>query len=378
MSAETPSRREAKVTAKHAGSRLHTVLSLLAAGGLLLGLIGCSARPPTVPISLEPAPEARVWPPPPDAPRYALAKILIGERDFIAPGEEKVDSVGSALNWLAGIIVGEPTYLELQRPVSGLTDERGWIYVVDASHRAIVVFDMAEQRLRLWQSAAKGEAFESPIGIARDAAGAFLVTDSERGEVFRLSAEGEPIGRFGKGIVNRPTGIAVDPVNDLVYVADSARHDIKVFDGEGLLLDVLGGRGRREGLFNAPTNVAVHEDELYVADTLNFRVQVFDRNHDEELAFGRLGLFVGNMTRPKGVAIGGDGRIYVVESYYDHLLVFDKEGHFLLPIGGTGHGIGEFYLPAGVWTDDRGYVYVADMFNGRVVVFKELTPVEGG
>ena len=79
------------------------------------------------------------------------------------------------------------------------------------------------------------------------------------------------------------------------------------------------------------------------------------------------------MARPKGVAVGADGRVYVVESYYDHLLVFDPEGRFLMPIGGTGTDEGQFYLPAGVWTDSTGRVYVADMFNGRVAVFKELT-----
>jgi DNA-binding beta-propeller fold protein YncE len=117
-------------------------------------------------------------------------------------------------------------------------------------------------------------------------------------------------------------------------------------------------------------------EELLVADTLNFRVQVFDRGRDGRLAFGSIGLFVGDMTRPKGVAVGGDGRIYVVESYYDHLLIFDQDGRLLLPIGGTGSEVGRFYLPSGVWTDDLGRVYVADMFNGRIVVFKELTGVD--
>ena len=82
------------------------------------------------------------------------------------------------------------------------------------------------------------------------------------------------------------------------------------------------------------------------------------------------------MTRPKGVAVGGDDRIYVVESYYDHLLVFDRGGRLLLPIGGTGAEVGRFYLPSGVWTDTSGRGYVAAMFHGRLVVFKELTGVE--
>jgi sugar lactone lactonase YvrE len=143
------------------------------------------------------------------------------------------------------------------------------------------------------------------------------------------------------------------------------------------LIGSLGARGKRQGTFNAPTHLSFHNNELYVSDTLNFRVQIFNRAGDGQLMFGKLGLYVGRLTRPKGVAVGQDGRIYVVESYFDHLLIFSRDGQLLLPIGGTGNGIGEFYLPAGVWVDQKGRVMIADMFNGRIVVLKEL-PGENG
>jgi len=343
---------------------------------VLVGLAGCAIQPQTVTPALEPEPGGPVWPAPPDIPRYALAGVLIGERDFVAPDQEEANTVRSALAWVAGLMIGEPKYIELQRPVSGMTDSRGWIYVVDASHKAVVVFDMTEHRLRLWRLADKSRPFVSPIAIVADGRGGFLITDAELGEVFRLGPDGQPQGRFGEGILGRPTGIARDDLAGLIYVTDTNNHDIKVFDDEGVLVDVLGARGTEPGRFNAPTHLLFVGDELFVADTLNFRVQVFDRGGDGRLAFGSIGLFVGEMTRPKGVAVGGDGRIYVVESYYDHLLIFDRNGRLLLPIGGTGSEVGRFYLPSGVWTDDFGRVYVADMFNGRIIVFKELTGVE--
>ena len=82
------------------------------------------------------------------------------------------------------------------------------------------------------------------------------------------------------------------------------------------------------------------------------------------------GTYVGNMVRPKGVAVDSDGNIYVVESYHDHLLIYDSEGRFLLPIGGNGTNIGQFFLPAGAWSDSDDRIFVADMFNGRVVIFQ--------
>jgi DNA-binding beta-propeller fold protein YncE len=81
---------------------------------------------------------------------------------------------------------------------------------------------------------------------------------------------------------------------------------------------------------------------------------------------------LGQLVRPKGVSVDGDGNVYVIESYYDSLLVFSPRGEFLLPIGGTGTATGRFYLPAGVWVDARNRVHVADMFNGRVVLFQFL------
>jgi len=338
---------------------------------MVLAATGCASAPPDTTSLLEPDPEARVWPLPPDTPRYVYVGTLIGEQDF-QRGPDTQGTVVRALKWIAGLVVGEPEYIELQRPVSGMTGDDDRIYVVDAGHRAVLVFDMGRGRLMKWQSAARGVPFVSPIGIAPDGRGGVLVTDSELGEVFNLDSQGDPVGRIGKGILTRPTGIARDDSTGEIYVADTRAHDIKVFDGQGSLVELIGNRGAGSGAFNAPTHLAVSDGELYVADTLNFRIHIFDTAGEERMMFGRLGLFIGNMTRPKGVAVGGDGRIYVVESYFDHLLVYDRGGRLLLPIGGTGRGVGQFYLPSGVWTDGAGRVYVADMFNGRIVIFKEL------
>ncbi len=354
------------------GRRIPAPALRAAALPLLLLAAGCAVGPPKAPIELAPAAEAPVWPTAPETPRYVFVRTLIGERDFLDKGSETTEDVQSALRWLAGLVVGEPEYEELQRPVSGMTGADGRVFVIDASHKAVMVFDLRGANLSKWELAAEALRFVAPIAIAPDGAGGYLVTDAELAEVFRLDGSGRAIGRFGAGVLSRPTGIAHDPMTGDVYVADTEQHDIKVFDAAGNLVELIGSRGNGEGLFNSPTHLSFEGGRLYVADTLNFRVQVFDRTGDERLTFGRIGLFVGNMTRPKGVAVGSGQRIYVVESYFDHLLVYDQQGQLLLPIGGTGREIGQFYLPSGVWTDAQGRVYVADMFNGRVVIFQEL------
>jgi DNA-binding beta-propeller fold protein YncE len=85
-----------------------------------------------------------------------------------------------------------------------------------------------------------------------------------------------------------------------------------------------------------------------------------------------MGMYIGNMVRPKGVAVDSEGNIYVVESYYDHLLVYNSKGEYLMAIGGVGTEPGKFHLPSGVWIDSHNRVFVADTLNSRVSVFQFL------
>lgn len=339
---------------------------------LALMVSGC-AKEKVMP-TLIPQSDAKMWPSKPDLPRYAYAGTLTGEKDFIAKKPDEGRSTGEIFfEILTGLIFGDADYKELMRPVSGVVDAKGRVLVVDAASPGVAVFDMPGKDFEVWQRAADEESFIAPVGIAEDGAGGFLVTDSELKQVFRLDGKGNPLAGFGRKILDRPTGIARDPVSGNVYVADTSTHRVVVFSPAGEVLDVIGGRGSGPGTFNYPTHLAIAGGRLYVSDTLNFRVQVFDLQGDGSLSIGQLGINVGNLTRPKGVGVGPDGRVYVVESYFDHLLVYDSMGRFLLPIGGSGSGAGEFYLPAGIWTDGKGKVFVADMFNGRVCVFQELT-----
>jgi DNA-binding beta-propeller fold protein YncE len=249
-----------------------------------------------------------------------------------------------------------------------MVDERGRILITDAGRQAVIVFDEAQATLSVWDEMAPGESFRSPVGIASDGTGGYLVADAELGYVVRLDTNGVAAGKIGQGLLERPTGLARDAANGEWFVADSAAHDIKVFDGDDTLVRTIGRPGIEDGEFNGPTHLSFSQGRLYVTDTLNARVQILTPAGDLISTIGQRGLFVGNLVRPKGVVADRDGHVYVIESYYDHLLVFNASGELLLPIGGTGSTAGRFFLPAGAWTNDGTRLFVADMFNGRVVV----------
>lgn len=346
-------------------------LMLLVFLGSILTLAGC-AETPLVYRLADQANKDRVWPAPPEKSRYRYMGQLIGENNFQPEGAEVRSTAGKLFDWLVGLVGEQPDPVVLQRPQSGMVDGDGRVYVTDVGRGGVYVFDTVAKKLDVWENARAGVRFETPIGIAAGSSGEVLVADADLHSVFRLDAKGNPVGEFGRDVLGRPTGLARDAQRGLIYVADTSEHDIKVFGDDGKLLDVMGRRGEQDGEFNYPTHLAFAGDKLYVADTLNSRIQIFDQDHKWLGKFGRLGLYVGDLVRPKGVAVDAGNNIYVIESLYDNLLVFNGEGQTLMALGGSGKEAGQFYLPSGVWVDAQNQIYIADVFNGRVTVLQYL------
>jgi DNA-binding beta-propeller fold protein YncE len=346
------------------------LLRLLLAAVLCLG--GCADVKYTMHMDPEfrNATPLKTWPQAPDAPRYRYVGQLLGEENFVSDEADRRNMGMKVLYWLVGLFEDGNDKVTLRRPQTGTVDEKGRVYVTDVSNHAVFVFDQSEGKLLVWERATEKRSFVTPIGIVLGVNGQVLVADAELGEVFRLDQDGKPLGSFGKGLLNRPTGLARDAKRGRIYVSDTHAHDIKVFDDAGQWLETLGGRGEADGELNFPTHMTFSADKLYVTDTMNARIQIFDAQGKALASLGKRGLYYGELSRPKGVTVDANGNIYVVESLYDNLLVFDSQGRFLMPLGGTGREIGQFYLPSGVWSDSKGRVYVADMFNGRVVIFQ--------
>lgn len=346
-------------------------LALLAA---LLALAGCASEPMVMQLEAPPPGTARLFPPPQtqEVPRYRYLGQLTGESNFKPKDGGEPGAGRRFLAWLAGLGDEREPPVVLLRPQSGMVDAAGRVLVTDVSRNAVFVFDEAGGKLDVWERANRTTRFAAPIGIAAGPGDQVLVTDAELGRVFRLGPDGAPLGEFGAGVLQRPTGIARDAKAGRVYVADTYGHDIKVFDDAGRLLATWGRRGTGAGELNYPTHLWLTDGTLLVADSMNARVQGFDREGRPTLRFGERGLYVGNMVRPKGVAADDEGNLYVVESMHDTLLVFDRRARLLMSLTGSDSDNGHFYLPAGVWVDARNRVFVADMFNGRVAVFQFL------
>jgi len=312
------------------------------------------------------------FPPPPDVPRFAYAGELIGERNFFREQPEKSFSQ-KLFEILTGFGGQSERELELLRPQAVATDRDGRIFVSDAGHAGVFVFDPVDGESRVLKYADFNRPFRVPSGIAVAADGAIFVADAEAKFIAQIDAQGVTSSPLGVGLFKRPTGVFFDETQQRLFVADTEDNVLKVIDREGRLLMTIGGPGAGVGEFNRPTYLAAWKNELYVTDTLNSRIQVFDLDSGSFIrAIGTRGTYVGQFAVPKGIALDSEGNLYVIESLFDHLLVFNREGQLLLPIGGAGYSSGSFYLPAGLWVDERDRIYIADMFNGRVVAYQYL------
>ena len=172
------------------------------------------------------------------------------------------------------------------------------------------------------------------------------------------------------------SGLAVAP-DGTVYIADTAGHRIWHMARDGALLNTWGGYGAAAGQFNMPSDVAVDAGgHVYVADTWNHRIQKFDAQGRHLLTWGRYGqvpaedpwgqgVFLG----PQGITIAPDGQVYVADTGNSRIQVFDAEGQFLWEFGGAGSGSGALAEPVGIAVSAGGEVFVADVWNQRVQVF---------
>lgn len=257
----------------------------------------------------------------------------------------------------------------------GLTvDADGTIYVVDTALKGVQIFNRKEGS---FSSASDEELqLQTPINPEVDAEQKLLyLTDAAAGLVRVLSlAEGGRAREFGRGQLERPTGIVLNRFTDELLVVDTRKAAVFRYHRYDLTLKGrFGERGSGPGQFNHPTDLAVNRaGEIVVSDALNFRVQIFSPDGRFLRSFGKAGDSPGYFNRPKGVAVDSDNNIYVVDTLFDNVQIFDIQGRLLLSFGSAGQGPGEFWMPSGIHIDRDDRIYVADTYNKRVQIFQYL------
>jgi DNA-binding beta-propeller fold protein YncE len=337
---------------------------------LVLMLTGASAWLEARGQKKKPAPASSaplVWPVPPEPPRIRFVTTYQGIDDFKRKGESR---------WKT-LLLGpdQRTSSEhLIKPYGVAVGPDRRVFVTDTVARRVFVFDPQKRTVAFVGESGPGK-IAKPVGVAVDGEGIVFVADATLNRVFGYAPDGRlaiAIGREGE--LENPSGLAIDRDRELLYVADAKKHQVLCYsEADGSLVRTIGRRGVEPGEFNFPTNLSVdRHGRLYVADTLNFRVQVFDASGAVVKSIGEQGNGPGRLNRAKGVGVDSEGHIYVADTSFNNFQVFDADGNILLFVGTAGSGPGEFLLPAGLFVDDQDRIYVADQGNARVQVFEYL------
>jgi uncharacterized protein (TIGR03663 family) len=177
----------------------------------------------------------------------------------------------------------------------------------------------------------------------------------------------------GASVLLDPKNVAFGPDGKL-YVVEGRAARVTVFNPDGTIAQSWGSPGQGDGQFQEPWGVAVAANgDVYVADTWNHRIQRFDSTGKFLAKWGKLGDAKGRVDGepgvfwgPRSIVISSQGEVYVSDTGNKRVQVFDLNGSFRRMLGGEGTQPGQFREPVGVALDSEGNLLVADTWNQRI------------
>ena len=313
-----------------------------------------------------------VFPAPPDEPRFVFERAIRNSADVVPEADES--ALKRALTG-SSQAAGEP----LAKPYA-IAVHKGKIFVSDSVGRSVRVFDVpARNYYKIGEDDGDGR-ISKPLGIDVDDKGNLYVADATLKQILIFDSEGKFLRKFGgTKYFDRLSSVTVDSSGDRVYVVDiggvsSDKHMVRVFNGvTGAHLFDIGKRGSGDGEFNLPRDVAIGKDgRIYVVDGGNFRVQIFDKDGKFIKGFGSVGKQLGNFARPKEIATDRDGNVYVADTAFGNIQIFTADGELLMFIGERSEQDqpAGYMLPSGVTVDEDGRIYFVDQWFARIDIYR--------
>ena len=260
----------------------------------------------------------------------------------------------------------------LEWPSGVAVNKKGEITIAETIAHCVSIFSRSGEKLRSFGSYGCGQGqFFYPCGVAVDDDDNILVADSWNNRIQKFTEDGKFITAVGvegnKPLQFKyPTGIAIHPVSKKVYVTESLNHRVQILNPDLTSHSMFGSKGSDKGQFDAPRGIAFDSGQnVYVGenrgDTI---VQVFSSLGDHLRWLGET-----KLNYPHDVAIDSNDTIYICDTDNHQICVFNSQGELLRSFGTKGKLPGQFNRPCGLAVDKSGLIYVSDINNGRVQIF---------
>ena len=191
--------------------------------------------------------------------------------------------------------------------------------------------------------------------------GKLLVTQLEE-EIFILDS----LTKYTENSISVPGVNEVTTDGSHIYYSNTSWDKIVKMDPYGTVINSTGRKGDGPGEFYYPNGMRLtRNDKLYVCDTRNNRIQVFNK----DLSFERLIGENCHFDSPNDLDFDDAGNLYIVNQNQHCIQVLTPQGQHIRNIGRPGSGQGELGNPCSA-AIHRNMIYVTDGLNKRISVFK--------
>ena len=197
------------------------------------------------------------------------------------------------------------------------------------------------------------------------------VADWIKNYVHVFNGHDKLINKFGgrgskNGQFEYPCDLAFDDNNDL-YVTDSHNHRVQKFDTHGNYLLQFGGKGVNKGKLQYPIGITTHSGKVYVADRQNNRISIFQNN-------GKFCTVIGqqHLSQYFDIAVDTYSELVVTDWRHQCIYIFTLDGHCTNTFTMGGAGSVQLKEPCSVTTDSDGLIIIADTCNHCVIICDEI------
>ena len=177
-------------------------------------------------------------------------------------------------------------------------------------------------------------------------------------------------GKYGitkPGSFLSPQHLAFDSENNL-YVTDLGNARVQKFDSNGNFLSEWGSVGIASGQFGHPSGIAISGESVFVVDNRNHNVQKFDLDGNFITKWGSYGSDDGSFKSPRGITISDDKFVYVVDSGNARIQKFTFDGEYVSHFGQSGKLGGNFITPVDI-AINSDKIFVTDSSHNRINIF---------